>query len=338
MGLIDDLYLLEKEKELFPLIKLQTEENNVDNISRTDAYLSFFEQYPEIKWSFLAHMVSRNAGWNMCDLEGKWLPMVVDNKKRNTLYNTYERANWLIFQDAYPQLLLYHYSTKLGEPMFHLLKYFHVSKYMEQEWRVFWETGNKNRLLIALIINEQNVIQKPVIQHPLYKRKVFHSFAFSFQDWFHYSAVLFPTIEGKLFGASVNGFKSVDKRIDLGKRLCTILFHERLYPQFFKFAQKTRHTGSRHDYEQYFSKGEESSTPILRLTFPIISHHIHQYEDWSNRKEIKAKWTRQVVEHRHPIDLTSWFRKKQRRLHKGIELKETIFSYNRKKRVQETEN
>lgn len=326
------------EKELIPIIELQTKENNVDNISRTEAYYHFFCKHPEIKWSFLAHMVSRNAGWNMCDLEGRWFRKVINDKKRNILFNTYERANWLIFQDAYPQLLLYQYSTKIGAPMFHLLKFFHVSKYMEQEWQAFWDSRDKSRLLIALIINEQNVIQSPVIKHPRYKKKVFQSLLFSFQDWFHYSCVLFPTIEGELFGASVNGFKSVDKRIDLGKRLSSILFDENLYRQFFHFAESTEHTGSRLDYEQYLSGNMDNTTPVLRLTFPIIHHHIHQYEDWSQERKIKKKWISQAVKHQHPIHLTSWFQKKQQRLHKSIEFKELFMSLNRKKRVWGNEN
>lgn len=338
MGLIDETSLTEFEKYLLSNIEHQRKECNVDNISRTEAYFNFFKNHPEIKWSFLAHMVSRNAGWNMCDLEGKWFPKVMGDEQRCILYSTYERANWLIFQDAYPQLLLYHYSTKMGASMFHLLKFFHVSEYMEREWEVFWALGDKSRLLIALIINEQNVIHKPVIQHPRYKRKVFHSFIFTFQDWLHYSCVLFPTIEGELYGASVNGFNSVDKRINLGKRLSSTLFDENLYPQFFQFAELTKHTGSRQDYEQYISTNLGVTTPSLRLTFPIIHHHIHQYEDWSQVRKIKASWVSPTVTHRHPVRLTTWFQKKQRRLHKSIEIKERISSFNRKKRVSGNEN
>ncbi len=39
--------------------------------------------------------------------------------------------------------------------------------------------ADKNRLTTALIINEQNVIQTPVIEHPVYRKKVFHSLIFS---------------------------------------------------------------------------------------------------------------------------------------------------------------
>lgn len=318
------MHLTDAEKKIITVIRNLVKKNNLDNISRTNAYLRFYQAYKDIRWSFLAHMVSRNAGWNMCDLEGKWFPKILDPKTRLILFQTYERANWLIFQDAFPQLLLYHYSTKKGKPMFHLLKFFHVSTFMVREWERYWKSRNQERLLVALVINEQNVIQRPVIEHPLYKKKVFHSFIFSFQDWFHYSCVLLPTVHGKLYGASVNGFRSVDKRIDLGKRLASILFDERWYTSFYEFALNTIHSGSRYDYEQYLHPKHNRTTPYLRLTFPVIRHHIHQYEDWSKSRRIKYKWISPKVNHRHPVLLTTWFKNKQKKLHRAILLKRVI--------------
>ena len=45
----------------------------------------FFRKYPEIKWALLAGLVSRNAGWNMCDLEGEWLPHILTKRFRREL-------------------------------------------------------------------------------------------------------------------------------------------------------------------------------------------------------------------------------------------------------------
>lgn len=287
---------------------------NTDNISRTEAYLKFYQRHPEIRWSFLAHMVSRNAGWNMCDLEGKWFPKVVKKQKRESFFHTYEKANWLIFHDAFPQLLLYHYSTKKKAPMFHLLKHFHVSSFMEKEWLYFWHKKDMNRLMIALIINEQNVIQKPVIDHPILKERVFKSPLFQLQDWFHFTSVLFPTMDGRLYGASVSGFRSVDKRIDLGKRLATILFHKDLYQLFYQFAINTIHTGSRYDYEQYIFPERGRETPFLRMVYPVVHHSTHCYEDWSRKRKIKKKWLSPHVQNRQPTQLTSWYKKKEEQL------------------------
>ena len=61
-----DLKLLKK-------IKDETILFNKNNVTRTKAYLDFYIRHPEIHWVFLAHMVSRNAGWNMTDLKGGFL-------------------------------------------------------------------------------------------------------------------------------------------------------------------------------------------------------------------------------------------------------------------------
>jgi hypothetical protein len=291
----------------------ETKRKNMDNISRTKAYLKFFQLHPEISWSFLASMVSRNGGWNMCDLQGAWFPLVLTESQRYLLFLAYERANWFIFHDAYPQLLLYHYSTKMQRPMFHLLPFFHVSSFMRTEWDMYWEGRDGKRLMTSLIINEQNVIQKQVIEHPFFKSKVFRSLAFYLQDWFHFGAVLFPTLEGKLYGASVSGFQKVDKRIDLGKRLADILFAPNLFPMFLKFALKTEHTGSRHDYEQFFRIRKFRDTPYLRTVYPIVRHYVDEYQDWSKKQKVKKGWY-QKIEHKEPILLTDWYLKKQKQM------------------------
>ncbi|RTR30471.1 DUF2515 domain-containing protein [Robertmurraya yapensis] len=318
--------LTASEKKIVHDIAKVVKRNNIDNISRTEAYLRYYNAHSNIKWSFLAHMVSRNAGWNMGDLQGKWFPLILDKKKRAILFRTYERANWLIFHDAYPQLLLYHYSTKNGAPMFHLLPYFHVSQFMVKEWNRFWEKGDRERLLTALIINEQNLIQKPVVEQPRYKKNVFHTLLFDFQDWFHYSCVLLPTMNGRLYGSSVHGFRTVDRRIDLGKKLSATLFNENYYPYFYEFATNTSHSGSRFDYEQYVHPKPKRTTPYLRVTFPIIDHHIQEYEDWSETNRIKRKWFAPIKKHSHATELSTWYKKKQTRLHRAIILRHHLKS------------
>jgi hypothetical protein len=303
-----------QEQTIIRQIQSETDKKNIDNISRTAAYLTYFKKNPDIIWSFLASMVSRNGGWNMCDLAGSIFPHLLAAETRKQLFLTYERANWLIFQDVYPQLLVYQYSTKINRPMFHLLPYFNVSSFIQKEWQRYWKENDKDRLTTALIINEQNVIQTPVIDHPVYKKKVFRSLIFSFQDWLHFSCVLFPTCGGEVYGASVNGFKSLSKRINLGKRLAEILFHPRLFPYFFEFAEKTQHTGSRYDYEQYFKIKTARNTPMLRMSFPVISHHQHVLDDWSLRRKVSPVWLYFPVRHKHPIHLTDWYFTKSNQL------------------------
>lgn len=179
------------EKQIIKIVKRKTRNGNIDNISRTNQYELFYFCYKEIKWSLLASLVSRNAGWNMCDLQGDRLANTMSNTYRQTLFTMYERANWLIFNDAYPQLLLYHYSTKYGQPMFHLLRYFHVSEFMIKEWQRFWENRDETRLLYALIINEQNLIQAPVIDNPVYHISIIKSLPFQLQEWLHFNVIFF---------------------------------------------------------------------------------------------------------------------------------------------------
>jgi hypothetical protein len=283
---------------------------NIDNISRTNAYFQFYRQYPEIKWAFLASMVSRNAGYNMCDLKSPQFIALIEEDTRDHLFLAYERANWLIFRDAYPQLLLYHFSKLENRPLFQSLHLWGVSKFMIEEWERFWVEKDEDRLLKALIINEQNVIQKPVLKHPLYKKKVFHSWLFWMEECLHFSTVLFPTMNGNLYGSSVTSFRKVDARIDLGKRLASILFHTDLYPHFLLFARKVEHTGSRKDYERFMKKPFYSQTPMLRFAFPIVEHHIHTWKDWSEEVAIKDEWFKDSDPGK-TIHLTEWFVQKQ---------------------------
>ena len=62
-----------------------------------------------------------------------------------------------------------------------------------------------------------------------------------------------------------------------------------LYPLFYEFASKTVHTGSRYDYECYFMKNSKRDTPFLRMVYPVIKHHIHEYEDWAMKKKPMKK-------------------------------------------------
>ncbi|MFF2286536.1 DUF2515 family protein [Peribacillus butanolivorans] len=310
------------EMQLLYSIKVQTAKGNRDNISRTKAYEQFFNVHPEIQWSFLAGMVSRNAGWNMCDLEGIWFSHLLSSKYRLQLFLTYEEANWRIFQDAYPQLLLYHYSTKYGRPLFHLCHYFFITKFMTNQWKSFWKHRNHEKLVTALIINEQNIIEKPVIKK---QSLVFHSLLFLLQDWMHFSTVLFPTCNGKLYGSSVSHFRNIDERIKLGKKLANLLFSKELFPLFHEFSCRTEPTGARFDYEQYRKRPRYHETPILRGVYPIIHHKAEKIEQWDSNKKIKKEWFTKPKWEEDPM-LTDWYDHKQKQLHTAVMVKNWFFN------------
>ena len=124
------MYKLTKEEQLIiNKIKIQTEQLNKNNVTRTRAYYQFYIQYPEIHWALLGHMVSRNGGWNMTDLKGIYIREFYQ-RKINSYFFFLER-NWLIFQDVYPQFLLYEQSVKRSQKLFHLLPHLNVSTFME---------------------------------------------------------------------------------------------------------------------------------------------------------------------------------------------------------------
>ncbi|KYG31479.1 DUF2515 family protein [Priestia endophytica] len=302
------------EQEIVDYIIKETEKANIDNISRTEAYYAYFKRHKEIEWAFLASMVSRNAGWNMCDLEGAYFSFALKKNLRKRLFLTYERANWLIFKDAYPQLLLYELSKKKKKSLFSLLSKFDVHSFMEEEWTRFWEEGKKKRLVHALVVNEQHIIQQPVISHPVYQKRVFSRPFFKLQEMLHFSSVLFPTIQGELYGLSVYNFLKVEERIELGVKLSELLFHRELFTLFDDFASSTPHTGSRYDYEQYFRERGKIATPHLRSTFRPVAHHETQRDKWVESKEKLERWLvdTPLVE---IVNITRWYKKKQRTLH-----------------------
>ena len=322
---INDTPEMVSDRELIYLIKLQVSKANLDNISRTKAYAQFFQEHPEIKWAFLASMVSRNAGWNMCDLEGEWYPKLLSKPFRYQLFLTYERANWLIFQDAFPQLLVYHYMTIVKRNLFHIFPLFHVSQFMVREWQEFFQHKNEERLLFALIVNEQHLIQKPVIENPVFKHRVFKTKLFGLQDSFHYSCVLFPTLAGRLYGSSVSEFRKHEERIKLGKRLASILFTPALFPQFLAFSKHTEPTGSRWEYEQYQINKPFRTTPFLRLTFPVIYHTIENPDtcNWEKYYRVKRKWRLPVLPDKN-MDVTDWFEGKQFEMKAFISFEQAI--------------
>lgn len=282
-----------KERELIEHVKNKTSIHNVDNISRTKAYQNFYFSFPEIHWAFLASMVSRNAGWNMTDLSIDPFYSMLSQQEKKDLFSTYERANWLIFSDAYPQLLIYAYSCETRKPLFDCLSFFHVSSFMIEEWWKFWEEKDYTRLVYALIINEQNIIQKPVIEQSYYKHEVFHKLPFQCQDLLYLSAVMFPTLKGELFGAYAHGFSNLTKRIKLGKKLYATLFHQDLYRGFHAFARYTEPTGTRFEYERYFTT-RLPKAPMLRSLYPVITHQDKIRNDWYvSGRSFKKKWWKQ---------------------------------------------
>ncbi|XID96135.1 DUF2515 family protein [Paenibacillaceae bacterium WGS1546] len=247
-----------EEERICADIRAETESLNRNNLTRTDAYWRVYREHPELRWAFLAHMVSRNGGWNMTDLKGRPLSRLLDERLAADIFGLLESCNSLIFGDAYPQLRLYAESRRLGRPLFHLLARFGVSVFMEPLWRDFWTTGEPLAISEALIVNEQHYIQARVVEDPYYRENVFGSLAFKGQPLLQTNQTVFPLWKGepgdggkpmRLAGRVLENFEDLRERIEYGKCLYGLLF---AYPKVLRsavaFARHVPHTGSRADY------------------------------------------------------------------------------------------
>lgn len=246
---------IQDEQALIATIRRQTALANRNNVTRTQAYLAFYRQHEEIHWALLAHLVSRNGGWNMTDLRGEWLPLLMDEQAIRPFFWFLERSNWLIFHDAYPQLLLYAEMKQAGADLTHLLPSLGVSSFMAPFWRAHLHSPCPERLTHALIVNEQQYIEQRVIHKPLALHRVFATFAFVAQSVLSLSHVLFPYKAHptdrrlSLTGLNVQHFADIEQRIAIGKTLYRLLYADpcRL-EQIRTFACRIPHSGSRADY------------------------------------------------------------------------------------------
>lgn len=250
--------LTEKERELNNRLAKETEIWNLNNVTRTQAYWNLYREYPELHWAMLAHMVSRNGGWSMTDLQGQWLPHLLDDEERRHHFGLLEACNALIFRDAYPQLKLYAESRRCGAPLFGLLPAFGVSSFMRPFWERFWTTRESAALTVALIVNEQHVIQRPIVEDPFYRSTVFEGLAFRSAPFLQTNQIVFPLLDRRgggrlgrlrLAGRVLERFDSLDERIRFGKCLYGVLFgYPRILEGATAFADRFPHTGSRADY------------------------------------------------------------------------------------------
>ncbi|MBO0962033.1 DUF2515 family protein [Neobacillus sp. MM2021_6] len=243
------IQLTKGEEMLLERVRSKTREHNLNNVTRTKAYLDFYLHHSEIQWAFLGHMVSRNGGWNMTDLKGEFLTRLMTKKDRNLFFHFLERGNWLIFQDVYPQFLLYEESIRQRKPLFHLFTALNISTFMETIWQQFWQNQDTYIHTIAMVINEQSYLENRVVQNPQYQKEVINKFEFMLQDWLSFNHILFPYGKNQLSGQTLHQFESLHERILLGKRLYTILFkNKEIHQQVLEWAKSTPHTGSRKDY------------------------------------------------------------------------------------------
>jgi len=302
-------HLLVEEQHLIQRINELTRRFNLNNITRTKAYLDFYLTHPEIHWTFLGHMVSRNGGWNMTDLKGGQLSRILTEQEASVYFSFLERGNWLIFQDAYPQFLLYEASKLYRQNLFYLLPHFHVSIFMEVMWNYFWEKRDKNLLTIAQIINEQYYLEKRIISNPTYKKQIFGTVEFKLQDLFEMNHILFPFEEKgrvQLFGQTLHQFKDVRERILLGKRLYSILFNDKKRLKLVEsWATKVQHTGSRKDYWPHIFNDVDEGLPGSLLKTRVKSCELTKGSPRIYSPRLEMAWKNS----KHPAaEIGDWYK------------------------------
>ncbi|WP_432806475.1 DUF2515 family protein [Lederbergia lenta] len=304
----NDSRLSKKDKELLKRISMKTKQMNVNNVTRTKAYLDFYLNYPEIHWAFLGHMVSRNGGWNMTDLRGDLLSRLMNEKTVQDFFSFLERGNWLIFQDAYPQFLLYAESKRKNQNLFYLLPFLNVSIFMEVIWNHFWKTKDRNILTIGLIINEQNYLEQRILQNSIYKEKVIYTLEFFLQDLLSLNHILFPLEEsGKLtlIGLTLHHFDSLHERIILGKRLYRLLFQSSgQLKKVLQWAINHAHTGSRKDYWQDIFNDVNEGVPGISLKRRLIACRLRKGANRLYSPRLEYAWKN--VQHSE-AENSDWF-------------------------------
>ncbi|MBS4207873.1 DUF2515 family protein [Bacillus sp. FJAT-50079] len=262
-------HIARKDRHLLEQIRVNTRMLNINNVTRTKAYLDFYRCFPEIHWAFLGHMVSRNGGWNMTDLKGDLLSRLMNEQTKQSFFSFLERGNWLIFQDVYPQFLLYAESMRRHENLFYLLPHLNVSLFMEVIWNHFLVKRDHYMLAIALVINEQSYLEERVVQHHVFKEQVFHTLEFMLQDLLSLNHILFPfqlDEEITCIGLTLHRFGSLHERIMLGKRLYRLLFQDpEQKERILRWAITHPHTGSRKDYWKNLFNDVNEGVPGVSL-------------------------------------------------------------------------
>ncbi|QPC46523.1 DUF2515 family protein [Mangrovibacillus cuniculi] len=285
------IILFPETRELVKNIQKKTETNNRNNVTRTAAYLSFFHANPEVHWAFLAHMVSRNGGYQMTDLKGDILPSVLSSKEIDLTFSLLETANAWIFKDAYPQLLMWEFCKKKKEDLFPLLSLFSVSKFMIEKWQQAFqqEIFPSMFMTCSLIINEQKMLQTRLLDQSSSYVDLFHSLKYRFQEKMGWTDIVFPKKtfwKNSLYGISIDSFLDDRSRIQTGFSLYKLLFQSNdKVASYLSFATNQPHTASRQDYWPFhFSSNRQKNN---RIFSPSLKH---AWEDRSIRPMPTQDW------------------------------------------------
>jgi hypothetical protein len=244
-------------------------ERNRDNVTRTESYLELYtytrEEASDLPWLLMAHLVSRNGGYMMTDVAESIArdDGVFSRGALEDLFLFLERANYLIFHDAWHHVLL------------HLLGRAHeatpprVPRFMSEAWTRYEADARsgaaaaptpeaERRLVCDLVTNEQNFIERRVVHNARFAKAA--AMVAFFESIGREAPIVLPD---KSYTTTVGGFASLERRIATGWRI----FDERLADRagrarLFEWATAHPHTGSRAAYGG-------RSTRTVREAWPV---------------------------------------------------------------------
>jgi hypothetical protein len=255
-----------KEAQLIAWLA-ELDERNVDNVARTESYLALYrltrEHPPELPWVFMAHLVSRNAGYLMTDLrrflDDSRTPAEAYPALEN-LFSLLERANYLIFWDAWHHVL-YHLLGRTGE-----LSPGRTPEFMRGAWRRYEGAGAmsaevERRLVLDLVHNEQNFIERRVVHHPRFTAGLVSIELIEASG--REKPIHFP-----LGGAEirVGRFADLAQRISIGQRIFDEVLADRgQRDALYEWALEHPHTGSRAVYGGRPGLGLREAWPVAAV-------------------------------------------------------------------------
>jgi len=237
---------------------------NRDNVSRTESYLELYAftrtTAVELPWVLMAHLVSRNSGYLMTDLARK-IPRAAQAGDETlagamrTLFLLLERGNFLIFWDAWHHVCSFLAEAPIEPPR--------TPRFMCEAWRRYDESREERRLVLDLVHNEQNLIERRAVHHPeLYAgRMLLDLIEASGRD----RPLVFPIADAPEI--RVGGFSRIERRIETGRRIFDEVLGDRARRDLmFEWAMAHPHTGSREVYGG-------PAGPTLREAWPIETVH-----------------------------------------------------------------
>jgi hypothetical protein len=260
----------------------ELDERNADNVARTHSYLELYAwtraQGRGLPWVFMAHLVSRNAGYLMTDLarmiHSDKTERVMIAPMRN-LFVLLERANWLIFWDAWHHVM-HHLSGRTAQ-----LSGPRTPRFMIDAWQR-WERdvaaagevtpALERRIVVELVHNEQHLIEHRAVHHEdlAAGRRLLEMIELSGRE----KPLHFPDLgRGAWPEIRVGGFAFVDRRIATGARIFDeVLVDRGARDALFDWAMAHPHTGDRAVYGGRSSGTVRDAWPVaeVRAMWPEI--------------------------------------------------------------------